>query len=243
MSSQKDAPGQEKDGPKESGAADRATSEFLLRACHDLRTLLRSIRPHAELLLKRPEAPPMSDLSEHLGFIIDGARRIDLLLDGLSSYSIALQVERESFQPTPMEVMLRTVLARLDKELSSHDAKVSYDRLPRVPGDPDRLIQVFENLLRNALQHRGEAPPTIHISAERHAEGWLFAVRDNGPGVEAAYLETIFRPFERLHGRQSPGPGLGLAVCREIVERHGGRMWAESPAGSGATFFFTLPED
>lgn len=105
-----------------------------------------------------------------------------------------------------MEVMLRTALAKLDKELRSHDAKVSYDKLPRVSGDPDRLIQVFENLLRNALQHRGEAPPSIRISAERQADGWLFALRDNGPGLEAAYLETIFRPFERLHGRQRPGP-------------------------------------
>ena len=185
----------------------------------------------------------MSDLSERLGFIIDGARKIDLLVDGITSYSIALEIERESFQPTAMEVMLRTALAKLDQELRSHDAKVSYGKLPRVPGDPDRLIQVFENLLRNALQHRGEAPPSVNISAERRAEEWLFAVRDNGPGVEAAYLETIFRPFERLHGRQRQGPGLGLTVCREIVERHGGRMWAESQAGSGATFFFTLPAD
>ena len=137
--------------------------------------------------------------------------------------------------------MLRTVLARLDKELRSNDAKVSYDKLPRVSGDPDRLMQVFENLLRNALHHRGEAPPRIHITAEKQAEGWLFAVRDNGPGVEADYLESIFRPFERLHGRQRPGPGLGLAVCRAIVERHGGRIWAESQAGAGSTFFFTLP--
>jgi len=183
----------------------------------------------------------MPDLSERLGFIIEGAQGIDRLVDGLTSYSIALQIERQAFQAAPMEVLLRTVLAKLDKDLRGNGAEVTYGKLPRVTGEPDRLIQVFDHLIHNALQHRGEAAPSIHISAERQAARWLFAVRDNGPGVEAAYLETIFKPFERLHGGQPTGPGLGLTVCREIVERHGGKMWAESQAGCGATFFFTLP--
>jgi signal transduction histidine kinase len=112
-----------------------------------------------------------------------------------------------------------------------------------VSGDPDRLMEVFENLLHNALYYRGPAPPLIHIAAERRAEEWLFAVRDNGPGVEAADLESIFQPFVRLHGKRREGPGLGLAICRVIVERHGGRIWAESQAGAGAAFLFTLPAD
>jgi len=243
MPPQKHTPGAESGERSESRVADRATSEFLLRVCHDLRTSLRSIRAHAELLLRSQEAPQVSDLSERLGFIVDGVQRIDSLAEGLASYSIALQTGKESFQPTPMDVMLRTVLARLDKEIRSNDAKVSYTKLPRVSGDPDRLMEVLENLVRNAIEHRGEAPPSIHITAEKQAEGWLFSVRDNGPGVERAYLESIFNPFERLHGRQRPGPGLGLAICRAIVERHGGQIWAEAQSGSGATFFFTLPAD
>ena len=102
-------------------------------------------------------------------------------------------------------------------------------------------MQVFEHLIRNALVHRGDARPQIHISACKRGQDWVFAVRDNGPGVDGTALERVFRPFERLKGGESTGAGLGLAISREIVERHGGRMWAESQVGDGATFFFTLP--
>ncbi len=117
--------------------------------------------------------------------------------------------------------------------------------LPRVFGNPDRLAQVFENLLRNAVRHRGESAPHIHVQAEKQAaadgqEEWLFAIRDNGPGIEAAYLERIFKPFERLSAEKPEAPGMGLAICRAIVERHGGKLWVESTPGSGSTFFFTL---
>jgi signal transduction histidine kinase len=218
-------------------------SEFLLHACHDLRTALRAIRAHTDLLLKDRQAAQVYGLEERLGFIVDGARKIDLLTDGLASYSIGLQIQRGLFQPTPMNVLLRTVLAKLDRELRSNDARVTYDELPRISGDPDRLMEVFENLLRNALHHRGPLAPLIHITAEKRGQEWLFAVRDNGPGMEAASLETIFQPFVRLHGKRHTGPGLGLAICRVIVERHGGRIWAESQAGSGAALLFTLPAD
>src|SRR5204863_8201982 len=112
--------------------------------CHDLRTHLRSIRAPTALLLRSAETPAMSGFAEPLGFIVDGARKIDLLVDGLASYSIALQIEKGAFQPTPMEVILRAVLARLDQEIRAQDAAVSYGKLPRVPGNPDRLTQVFE---------------------------------------------------------------------------------------------------
>jgi chemotaxis family two-component system sensor kinase Cph1 len=232
----------------EAEAADREISEFLLHACHDLRTSLRAIRAHAELLLKRIESPQTSDFEQGLGFIVDGAQRIDFLADGLTSYSITLQIDKGSFQPTRLNGLLRTVLAKLDTELRDNDAEVTYGELPRVSGSPDRLMQVFENLIRNALRHRGSASPRIHISAQRQSaargentENWLFAVQDNGPGVETAYLEGIFKPFERLHGKKQPGAGLGLTICREIVERHGGTIWAESQPESGLTVLFTLP--
>ena len=221
--------------------SDRELSEFLLRACHDLRSGARAVRTHSELFLKEAAEPLDSAFDQRLGFIVDGARRIDLLLDSLVHYSLALQTDAASFQSTSMSVLLRLVLAQFDKELRAAEAEVVYGKLPSVIGNPDRLKQLLENLLRNALTHRGCAPPRIEISAAERAESWLFAVRDNGPGVEDALLERVFTPFERLDGSQRPGCGLGLATCRVIVERHGGRIWAESQAGNGATFFFTLP--
>jgi len=140
-----------------------------------------------------------------------------------------------------MDVLLRLVLTKLDKDLRDCGAEVAYSELPIVRGNPDRLMQLFESLLRNALVHRGQAAPRIHISAGKQAEGWLFGVQDNGPGVEREFLESIFTPFERLHGNERAGAGLGLAICRAIVERHEGRIWAESEPENGATFWFTLP--
>ena len=231
---------------KTSDGTDRATSdrdlsEFLLRACHDLRSSLRAIRAHAELVQKGVHADEASGLDRNFAFIANGVRRIELLTDGLSGYSIALQIEAGSFQPARMDVMFRTALARIDREMQERGAEVRCGELPQVSGKPDRLVQVFEILLDNALRHCGQSPPRIHITAEKQGEEWLFAVRDNGPGIDAAYLERVFKPFERLHATEREGAGMGLAICRAIVERHGGRLWVESTPGTGSTFFFTLP--
>jgi light-regulated signal transduction histidine kinase (bacteriophytochrome) len=230
--------------PPESGiTSDTELSRFLLRACHDLRSSLRAIRVHTELL-QRESAAGVSGLDQHLGFILDGTRRIDLLAEGLSSYSIALQIDEASFQPTRMELALRTARAKLDKELRAEGAEVSSGALPVVSGNTDRLAQVFEILLRNALRYRAEAPLRIHISAEKRDREWLFSVRDNGRGIEADYLERVFQPFERLHAGNSEGAaGMGLTICRAIVERHGGRIRVESEPGAGSTFLFTLPAE
>jgi light-regulated signal transduction histidine kinase (bacteriophytochrome) len=176
---------------------------------------------------------------EHLEFIVEGADRIELLIDGLVGYSIALQIDPAGFLQTDMNSNVRTALRRLEKEVQSSGASVTFAPLPRVAGDPDRLIQLVENLVRNALQNRGDVAPQVHIDVESQADKWLFSVDDNGPGVEALYLEKVFQPFERLHGKHRPG--LGLAVCRAIVERHGGRIWAEFREGAGGRFRFTLP--
>lgn len=215
--------------------SDRDLSRFLLRACHDVRSALRAIRAHTELLQRGTE------LDKHLGYIQDGARRIDSLTDGMSGYSIALQIDQASFQPTRMELALRTALTRLDKELRKQGAEVTNGALPVVSGNLDRLAQVFEILLRNALHHRAEHPPRVHISAEKQAEEWVFSVHDDGPGIEADYLERVFQPFERLQAGSPAGAGMGLTIARAIVERHGGSMRAKSEPGSGSTFLFTLP--
>jgi light-regulated signal transduction histidine kinase (bacteriophytochrome) len=237
------SPRREGDASHDPKATDRGISEFLLRACHDLRNPLRSIRTQAELLLRANRTAETSESEERLAFIVDGAKRIELLAEGLVNYSMALEIEQGAFQHTRIDVLLRAVLARLDTEVRDTGAKVSYGELPRILGNPDRLMQVFENLLRNAIRYGGQEPPIIHITAEKQTGVWLFAVRDNGLGVEASYLESIFRPFERLNRAKSTGPGLGLTICRAIIERHGGRIWAESNAGAGSIFFFTLPAE
>ena len=115
------------------------------------------------------------------------------------------------------------------------------DPLPTVVAKEVMLTQLFQNLIGNSIKYRGKAAPTIHISAERTAEGWLFSVRDNGIGIDPADSELVFGMFKRLHGKEIPGTGIGLALCRKVVERHGGRIWVESEAGLGATFKFTIP--
>jgi len=221
--------------------SDRELSEFLLRACHDLRAAARAVRTHSELFLKDSARAQDAASEQRLGFIVDGSRKIDRLLDGLVQYSVALQTDPSTFQPTRLDVLLRFALAQLDKDLRAAGGAVTYGALPEVRGNPDRLMQVWENLLRNSVIHRGETGPKIDISAERQDGNWQIAVKDNGPGVEPAFLETIFTPFERLDKHHGSGAGLGLAICRTIVERHGGRIWAESRPEGGLAVCFTLP--
>jgi len=217
-------------------------SGFLLRACHDLRAPLRAVLAHAELL-GRDAGAGQADLEERLDFIKTGARRANLLVDGIADYALALLIDSREFQTTPLEVMLRIALAKLDRELRDNQAQVTYDRLPVVPGNGDRLMQLFEHILRNSLRYRGEAAPQVHIAVVWQEGGWLFEIRDNGPGIDTEFLDRIFEPFERLPGSGPAGSGLGLAICRAIVERHGGKMWAESGSGGGSRFLFTLPAE
>jgi light-regulated signal transduction histidine kinase (bacteriophytochrome) len=215
-------------------------SEFLLRACHDLRGPLRSVRTYSEIL-QRDAAEQSSDPNPALGFIVAGSARAGLLIDGLAEYCLALQIDTGTFQPVPTDVILRAALAKLAQPLRENNAEVVYEGLPRVCGNADRLMQLFEHLIDNALRNRGTEDPRIRVSAEHDSAGWLFRVADNGPGIEAEYLERIFKPFERVHGKERHGPG--LAICRVIVERHGGTLWAESPPGDGFAFCFTIPEE
>jgi len=220
-------------------SVDKETGRLLSRVCHDLRTPARAVRMHAELLLRDWGTASEADVNQRLGFVVDGSQRMMELLNGLSHYAAALEMDARGFQTARTDALLRAVIAKLDKEILKAEALVTRDQLPDVHGDADRLLQLFEELLRNALVHRGAAPPRIHVSAARDGESWRFAVHDDGSGVEADELERVFRPFERLHGA---GAGLGLATCRAIVEGHGGKIWMESPAGGGCTVYFTIPE-
>lgn len=212
--------------------------DFLMHACHDLRSALRAVKINAELL-QRPEKRQGPDAEQILDFLVNGAGKVDALVTGLSNYALALDV-RPDPAPVSIGLVLRAALAKLEAEIRRCGAEVTCGDLPRVPGDPNRLTQLFENLLQNALHHRGDVPPRIDVSAQEGRGESVFAVRDNGPGIEAEDLERIFRPFERL--KPQPGhAGLGLAICREIAVGHGGRIWAESIPGQGTTVYLALP--
>ena len=215
--------------------------DLLLKAAHDLRTPLRAVRTSVELLLKAPEKRQGPEFDEIMGFLVNGARNASAVADGLANFALALHVERNAL-PVSTGALLRGVLAKLATEIKQSGAEIHYHDLPRVPGDPDRLMQLFENLLRNAIEHRGATPPRIEVSARDVSGEWIFAVRDHGPGIPADSRERIFRPFERLT-RERAGAGLGLAICREILVGHGGRIWAEAAEENGTAIYFTIPAE
>ena len=213
------------------------TSQFLLRLCHDLKSSLRGVNAHTQLLRRNLETKPPAQLRESLGFVVGSAQTLDRLIDRLAAYAIALETTAAPFQRMSMEVLLRGALARMESLLQETGAEVTHRDLPAVEGNPDRLMQVFEELIRNAVVHRGTAPARIEVKAERQDDHWLFVVRDHGPGVESADLERIFRPLEKISGA---GAGFGLAICKAVIEAHGGRIWAELPPGGGLEVRFTL---
>jgi light-regulated signal transduction histidine kinase (bacteriophytochrome) len=149
-----------------------------------------------------------------------------------------------AFESTDCQPILERVLANLQRAIEESGATVTHDPLPTVMADATQLAQLFQNLIGNAIKFQSDHPPTIHVGAEQgNRSAWLFSVRDNGIGIEPEYAERVFHLFQRLHTRDKhPGTGIGLAMCKRIVERHGGQIWVESEPGQGSTFYFTLPE-
>ena len=163
------------------------------------------------------------------------------LINDLLTYS-RVGMRGKELEPTDSETVLRQSLNNLKVAIEETGAVVTHDPLPAVMADHSQLGQLFQNLIGNAIKFQGTEPPRVHISASRNGGGWTFSVRDNGVGIAPEYFERIFIIFQRLHHRQEyAGTGIGLAICKKIVERHGGRIWVESEANKGATFFFTLP--
>jgi PAS domain S-box-containing protein len=216
--------------------------QFAYAASHDLQEPLRTVSSFTQLLERRYKEKLDSKAEEFIGFIVEGSRRMQILIDDLLAYS-RVGTKGEGFQPVPMEEVLTESLANLQAALEETGAQVDRDPLPVVSGDRLQLVQLFQNLLSNALKfHKPGEPPRLRISARRSGSEWSFSVADNGIGIDPGQLDRIFVIFQRLHGRQEyPGTGIGLALCKRIVERHGGRIWVESEKGKGSVFFFALP--
>jgi PAS domain S-box-containing protein len=215
--------------------------QFAYVASHDLQEPLRMVTSYLQLMQRRYNEKLDADADEFIGYAVDGAARMSELLKGLLIYS-RVQTQREPLQPTDCQVLVEQVLATLRLALEESDAVITCDPLPTLAADPVQLGQLFQNLIGNALKFRSTQPPRIHIGAERQDADWVFSVRDNGIGIDPQYAERIFAIFQRLHVRDAyPGTGIGLAICKRIVQRHSGRIWVESELGKGATFYFTLP--
>jgi signal transduction histidine kinase len=215
--------------------------QFAYAASHDLQEPLRMVTSYVQLLARRYHGQLDEDADEVIGYAVDGAQRMRALIADLLAYS-RVETQGAQWAKTEGEAVLAQAVSDLQLAVAESGATVTHDPLPTVTAVPGQLRQLFDNLLSNALKFRGPEPPRIHLSAQRRGPEWLFCVRDNGIGLDPRQAERIFQMFQRLHTRKAyPGTGIGLALCKKIVERHGGRIWVESAPGRGATFYFTLP--
>ena len=227
----------------ELGRSNADLQQFAYVASHDLQEPLRMVSSYTQLIARRYKGKLDADADEFIAFAVDGANRMQRLILDLLAYSRVNTAGRQ-FEPTAMETVLKAALNNLTNAVKESQAVITHDPLPAVMGDDKQLAQLFQNLLSNAVKFGGAQPPRIHISAKQTDGEWLFSVRDHGIGLDPQYVDRIFVIFQRLHTRaEYPGTGIGLAICKKIVERHGGRIWVESELGKGATFYFTLRDE
>ncbi len=215
--------------------------QFAYIASHDLQEPLRMVASYVQLLARRYKGKLEAEADEFIGFAVDGAKRMQELINALLVYS-RIGTKGKEFGPIDCETVLQIALKNLQIAIEDSQAMVTYDALPTIRGDTTQLGQLFQNLIGNAIKFRGDKRPAVHVSAERNGKEWGFSFRDDGIGIDSQYAERIFVIFQRLHSKEEyPGTGIGLALCRKIVERHGGRIWVESEPGKGSTFRFSMP--
>lgn len=223
--------------------SNRELDQFATVASHDLQEPLRKIAAFSSLVRRRYGERLDEDGRRNLEFLVDAAHRMQRLIDDLLTYS-RLASQPFEYQPVDLAGPVAQALENLDASVSENHARIEIGDMPTVRADPAILTQIFQNLIGNALKYRSFATPEVDISARRDGDRWIVAVSDNGIGLDIKFAEKIFAPFQRLHSHEAyPGTGIGLAMVRQAVERHGGEIWVKSAPGSGATFYFTLPAD
>jgi light-regulated signal transduction histidine kinase (bacteriophytochrome) len=221
--------------------ANTQLEEFAYIASHDLQEPLRMVTSYLQLLGNRYHDELDDDAEEFIGYAVDGATRMKQLINDLLAYS-RVATRGRPLEPTDCEQLLEQVLSNLEVTIKENEALITHDPLPTVMADHTQLTAVFQNLIGNAIKFHAARQPQVHVSARQKDNEWFFSVTDNGIGISPEYTERIFVVFSRLHTREEySGTGIGLAICKKVVERHGGRIWVESQPDHGSTFHFTLP--
>jgi PAS domain S-box-containing protein len=225
------------------GRSNDQLQQFAYVASHDLQEPLRMVSSYLQLLERRYKGQLDDDASEFIGFAVDGAKRMQALISDLLAYS-RIGTREEVHSRVDLNETVQRVLKDLEVAIRETGAVVQVDRLPTITAEATQIRQLLQNLVGNALKfHKPGQPPAIEVTSRREADAWIFAVRDHGIGLDPQYRDRIFQIFQRLHTRQEyPGTGIGLAICKRIVERHGGTITVDSSPGDGATFTFTVPD-
>jgi light-regulated signal transduction histidine kinase (bacteriophytochrome) len=214
--------------------------EFVSMAAHNLRESLRDVAAFSQLMAETYAGRLDSDAGVFLEHIQQGAARMQSILADVVDYWATGAGDRHSSR-ADMEAVLRQSLLSTEKQITERGTIVTHDPLPAVVGDFEILTKVLRHLIRNAVEYCVTPPPRVHVSSRPEGFECVFSVQDNGPGIDPAFQERIFGAFKRLHGKERPGNGLGLAFCKRAIESHGGRIWVESTPSAGSTFYFTLP--
>ncbi len=218
----------------------RELAQFANALTHDLRAPLHTIRGFANLVQNDCHGAREQQCHEYLQLIMKGADQMERLISDVLDYA---QIENQtpSFQAVDCQEVFEQALSNLHAAIVEHDAQITHDSLPTISANKTQMVQLFQNLIGNALKFQGEGPPRIHVSSEDGAGEWTFSIRDNGIGIDAKDLHKVFSAFQRLHADSVfPGTGIGLSICRGVAERHGGRVWAESEKGRGSVFHFAI---